>query len=86
VKAYAKVADFDLLLSAFDEYVAWLEVSVHNQKLVYAIQSKQNFNDKPFDLRFSDGKPLLHLNQGSQVAAVAIFLEYAETGLLNEAI
>jgi hypothetical protein len=83
---YPKIADLDFQVPTLDEYVAGLQVSVHDIEVMNAVQSEKYLDDELLDLHLTERHPLLHPNQLIQVSAVAILLLYAYLVLLEEAV
>ena len=83
---YPEITNLDFQVPTLNEYVAGLQVPMHDVQVMYAVQSEKYLDDELLDLHLTEWHPLLHPHQLIQVPAVAIFLLYAYLVLLKEAV
>lgn len=70
---YSKISYFCLVVSPFQEYVAWLQVSVYNLIRVDKVKSKQNLNYELLDFTLHYWKSFLIAYELLQVSFFAKF-------------
>lgn len=84
-KTYPEISDFDLKVLSFQEYIAWLEISVNYIARVNQIQTQQYLHNEFLNFALSEWQTLLKLNVLRYISSVAVFLKDADLLILNEA-
>ena len=84
-KTYPEISDFDLKVLSFQEYIAWLEISVNYIARVNQIQAQQYLHNEFLNFALSEWQTLLKLNVLRYISSVAVFLKDADLLILNEA-